>query len=260
MSRIRILAAAAAISICAAGSATAETIRFSVSAEPYPPFASKTASGKWEGFEVDLIHAICAEMKAKCEVKATSWDGIIPALTSKKIDVIFASMSITDERKKTIDFSIPYYNTPAEIVAAKDSSIGITPESLKGKTIGVQTSTIHYNFASKYFSKVANIKTYGSQDEANADLSAGRLDATIADSAALDPLLKSEAGTGLAVKGTFPKDDPIWGEGVGAGIRKGDTKLEKEINDAIRAIYKDGTYAQIEKKYFSYDVGTPPKG
>jgi polar amino acid transport system substrate-binding protein len=255
----KVCAAAALVFGLTAVSAQAQTVRFSVSAEPYPPFASKNAAGKWEGFEVDLIHAICDEMKAKCEVKETAWDGIIPALTSKKIDVIFASMSITDERKKTIDFSIPYYNTPAAVMAAKSTKVDASEASLAGKTIGVQTSTIHSAYAEKFLKDKATIKTYNTQDEANADLAAGRIDATIADSAALEPFVATDAGKDLELKGFFPKDPAIWGAGVGAGIRKGDTKLKAQIDDAIRAIYKNGTYQKIADKYFKYDVGTPPK-
>jgi polar amino acid transport system substrate-binding protein len=255
---IKLFAAAALLGGLLTAQAGAETLKFSVSAEPYPPFASKTASGKWEGFEVDLIHAICDRLKpTKCEVKETAWDGIIPALTSKKIDVIFASMSITDERMKAIDFSIPYYNTPAAIAARKDSKIDTTAESVKGKTIGVQTATIHQNYANKYFAATANIKVYNTQDEANSDLAAGRIDATIADSAALEPFIAENKS--LELKGFYPKNDPIFGNGVGAGMRKGDTKLKTRIDDAIRGIYKDGIYATLEKKYFKYDVGTPPK-
>lgn len=254
---LQLFAAAALFGGLLTAQASAETIKFSVSAEPYPPFASKTASGKWEGFEVDLIHAICDHLKpSKCELKETAWDGIIPALTSKKIDVIFASMSITEERSKTIAFSIPYYNTPAAIAARKDAKIDTSADSVKGKTIGVQTATIHENYAKKYFGSVANIKVYGTQDEANADLAAGRIDATIADSAALDPFIQDNKN--LELKGFYPKSDPIFGNGVGAGIRKEDTKLKARIDDAIRAIYKDGTYSKLEKKYFKYEIGTPP--
>jgi polar amino acid transport system substrate-binding protein len=250
------LAAGLALS---ASLAMADTVKVSVSAEPYPPFASKNASGQWEGFEVDLVKMLCAKMKADCQIVETAWDGIIPALTSKKIDVIFASMSITDERKQTIAFSIPYYNTPAAVVAPKSSKIGITADSMKGKIIGVQTATIHQNYAEKYFSKIATIKVYNTQDEANADLAAGRIDASIADSAALEPFLATPEGKDLELKGFFPKTDPIWGDGVGAGMRKEDTKLKAAFDDAIRAVYKDGSYTTLMKKYFKYDVGTPPK-
>ena len=126
-----------------------------------------------------------------------AWDGIIPALTTKKIDAIMNSMSITDERKKTIDFSDKYYNTPTAVIGAKDQKFDATPEGLKGKIIGVQVSTVHAAYAKKHFTEAAEIKEYQTQDEANQDLAAGRIDATQADSIALDAFLKSRPGQGL---------------------------------------------------------------
>src|SRR5215831_18838894 len=137
-----------------------DTIKFGVAAEPYAPFSSKDASGKWVGFEIDLMDAVCAQMQAKCQLVETAWDGIIPALQEKKIDVIWSSMSITDERKQKIDFTDKYYNTPAAFIGPKSEEIKIdfsNPDSLKGKIIGVQISTIHANFVNKYFGKTATI-------------------------------------------------------------------------------------------------------
>ena len=93
-----------------------DTLRFGVAAEPYPPFTSKDSSGKWVGFEVDLMNAVCAQMQAKCEIVEVAWDGIIPALQANKFDVIWSSMSITEKRKQTIDFTDKYYHTPAVII------------------------------------------------------------------------------------------------------------------------------------------------
>src|SRR5439155_18206657 len=122
-----LMAAAAAVLLGFTAQAQAD-IKFGVAAEPYPPFESKDASGKWVGWEVDLMKAVCAQMKEKCELVEVSWDGIIPALTSKQIDVIWSSMSITDERKKTIDFTNMYYDTPSVIIGAKDGDMDISPE------------------------------------------------------------------------------------------------------------------------------------
>src|ERR1700674_5076281 len=102
-----------------------DTIRFGVAAEPYPPFTSKDASGKWVGFEVDLMDAICAELKTKCTIVEVAWDGIIPALQAKKFDVIWSSMSITAKRKETIDFTDRCYQTPAVMIGAKSASYNI---------------------------------------------------------------------------------------------------------------------------------------
>ncbi|TXH36644.1 MAG: transporter substrate-binding domain-containing protein [Rhodospirillaceae bacterium] len=233
-----------------------DTIKVGFSPEPYPPFYSKDAAGNWGGFEVDLLNALCDEMKAKCVLTPVAWDGIIPALTEKKIDMIFNSMSITDDRKKVIDFSDKYYNTPAVFIGAKNDDIKIDvnkPDSLKGKIVGVQTATIHANYVQEKFGKTAEIKLYDTQDNANADLVAGRVDVLLADSIALDAFLKSDQGKDYEVKYVAP-DDPIFGDGVGAGLRKGDTALKEKINAAIKAIRANGTYDKIAKKYFDFNV------
>ena len=233
-----------------------DTIRFGVAAEPYPPFTSKDASGKWVGFEVDLMDAVCAELRAKCEIVEVAWDGIIPALQAKKFDVIWSSMSITAKRKETIDFTDKYYKTPAVMIAAKSANLNIdykNPDSLKGKIIGVQTSTIHARFVQKYFGSAATIKIYDTQDNVNADLVAGRIDLEMADSVALADFLKTDPGKDFEVKWTAPSD-PILGEGAGGGILKENTELKEKLNKAIAAVRANGTYDAIAKKYFDFDV------
>ncbi len=134
--------------------------------ESYPPFFAQDASGKWHGWEIDLMDAVCAEMKEKCSIVALSWDGLIPALESKKFDVIWSSMSNTAERQKVIDFTNKYYNTPSKLIGAKDGKPGATAEDVKGKTIGIQVATIQSNYYAKYFKDVADEKTYQTLDEA----------------------------------------------------------------------------------------------
>src|SRR5688572_26903760 len=102
-------------------------IKFGVTAEPYPPYSAKDASGKWVGWEIDLMNAVCKQMNEECELVEVAWDGIIPALTSKQIDVIWSSMSITDDRKKTIDFTDMYYDTPTVIIGPKEGDKDISP-------------------------------------------------------------------------------------------------------------------------------------
>ncbi|MEL6785717.1 MAG: transporter substrate-binding domain-containing protein [Pseudomonadota bacterium] len=228
-------------------------MKVGIAAEPYPPFAKKSASGEWEGWEIEIIGAVCAAMKEECEIVPVAWDGIIPALTAEKFDVIMASMSITAERQKTIDFTNRYYNTPAAIVGAKGDDISGDPESLKGKTVGVQVSTTHANYAEKYFSDAATVKTYATLDEHNQDLFAGRVDAVVGDSLAMQAFLKSDQGQGFEIKGEL-KDVEIFGPGVGGGIRKGDTELANRLNAAIDQIRSDGTYEKISAKYFDFDI------
>jgi polar amino acid transport system substrate-binding protein len=247
----RFLFAVAAISLMASAAPAMADIKFGVAAEPYPPYTSKDASGKWVGWEIDLMNALCEQMKEKCELVEVAWDGIIPALTSKQIDVIWSSMSITEERKKTIDFSDWYYDTPSVLIGPKNGDKDISPEHLKGKTIGVQVSTTHERYAQKYFGGAgAEIKTYSTQDEANNDLAAGRLDYVQADSTALDAFLKSGQGSECCeLKSTVPEDDAIFGPGVGAGVRKEDTALKDKINAALAELVKQGKLTEITKNY-----------
>lgn len=238
------------------GAAMAAPVKVGIAAEPYPPFASPDASGKWVGWEVDMIGAVCKAAEMECEIVPVAWDGIIPSLTAGQIDAIMASMSITEERMKTIDFSNKYYNTPTVIVGPKGDAMTADSEGLKGKILGVQVSTIHEAYAQKHFKDaVAEIKVYQTQDEANQDLVAGRIDATQADSIALDDFLKSEAGAACCeVKGAVADDPDVLGLGVGVGLRKGDEELKAKFNAGIAKVLEDGTYEEISKPYFSSSI------
>lgn len=235
------------------GSASAD-LRLGLDSSPYKPFASKDASGKQQGFEIEIGEALCKAMNEKCVWTPIAWDGIIPALVAKKIDAIVASMSITKERMKTIDFSDKYYQTPAVLVAGKSSKISSDPASLKGKAVGVQVSTTHANYADKYFKgKADKIKTYQAFDEHNADLAAGRIDAVVGDSLAFKDFLASGAGKAYEKKAELT-DIEIFGPGVGVGLRKSDGDLKAKFNAAIKKIRADGTYDKIAKKYFDFNI------
>jgi len=252
--RTALLALAAVVGL--SGMALADPVKVGIAAEPYPPFSSPDASGNWTGWEIDFINAVCAAGAMECVITPVAWDGIIPALTSGQIDVIMNSMSITDERKQTIDFSDKYYKTPALVAVAKGA--GITPDAagLTGKIVGVQTSTTHADYAQKHFGGVAaEIKIYQTQDEAFQDLAAGRIDATQADSIAVDAFLASEAGLACCeAVGAVADDAEILGAGVGAGVRKGDTELLTTINAAIATVLADGTYEKISAPYFKSSI------
>jgi polar amino acid transport system substrate-binding protein len=186
-----------------------------------------------------------------------AWDGIIPALQTKKIDVIFDSMTITDERKKTINFSDPYYSTVPAFIGPKDEKIELTKDFMKGKSIGVQVSTTHANYVQQAFGDVADVRTYATQDEANADLVAGRVDYVVADKVALNEFLKGDAAKDLGMLADVTVNGPSL---VGAGIRKEDTDLLDAYNKAIATVLKNGEYDRIAKPYFAFDIyGLPRK-
>lgn len=245
------------LAFCAVGfsaSPAMAEIRLGLDSAPYPPFYEANSSGVFEGWETEIGDAMCAAMKEECVYVGIAWDGLIPALMAKKIDAIFGSMSITEERLKTIDFSEKYYNTPAAIIASKSSDIDGTPESVKGKIIGAQVSTTHQNYVEATYESVADsVKTYQDFNEHNQDLIAGRLDAVVGDSLAFADFLGSPEGADFEIKASL-NDEAIFGLGVGAGVRKGDDELREKINAAIKQIREDGTYDKISAKYFDFDI------
>lgn len=252
--KLNIMLAAAALAFTA-GIASAETVKIGIASEPYPPFAAPDSAGNWTGWEVEIAKAICKAEEMTCEITPTAWDGIIPSLLGQQIDVIMASMSITEDRAKKIDFSDHYYKTPAVIVAAKGSGITPTPEGLAGKILGVQASTTHQAYAQKHFEgTVAEIRVYQTQDEANQDLVSGRIDATEADSIAMADFVNSDIGACCEIVGAVADDVAILGKGVGAGVRKGDDALREKLNAGIAKILADGTYDEITEKYFSTTI------
>ncbi len=235
-----------------AGAAQAADLRICVEGA-YPPFSETTPSGELKGFDIDIANALCDQMGKSCEMVQTEWDGIIPALLERKCDAIIASMSITPDRQKVIDFSEKYYNTPARFVAKKNPGFEFTPEGLKGKVVGVQRGTIHQDFMEGEFPGV-ELKLYGTQDEAYLDLAAGRVDALMADSVALDDgFLKTENGKDYAFHGEGYSVPEYHGKGAGIGVRKGDP-MKDEWSKAIKAIRESGVYDKIMHKYFDYDI------
>lgn len=245
-----------AVACVIAAPVAAQEVKIGIAAEAYPPFASPDAAGNWVGWEVDFINAVCAAGELQCVITPVAWDGIIPSLTSGQIDAIMASMSITEERMQTISFSDKYYNTPTVIVGAKGVEMAATAEGLAGKIIGVQASTIHADYVEKYFGPTAaEIKIYQTQDEANSDLAAGRIDAIQADSIAMDAFLASEVGMACCdLKGAVADDPSILGLGVGAGVRKDDAELLAKLNAAIAKVIADGTYDKITANYFASSI------
>jgi arginine/ornithine transport system substrate-binding protein len=220
----------------------------------YPPFSQVGPDGKLKGFDIDIAHALCEQMKAQCVMVQQEFDGLIPSLQAKKVDAVIASMSITEERQKVVDFTDKYYRTPARFVAKKGSTLAVTAAGLKGKRVGVQRTTTHDRFATDTF-KEAEIVRYAKQDDVFLDLVAGRLDGALVDwIAASDGFLKSAAGKDFAFLGPVFIDYKYFGVGAGIAVRKGDTSLRDDFNAAIKAIRANGTYKKIQDKYFEFDV------
>ncbi len=220
----------------------------------YKPFNYVDPDGKLLGFDVDIAQALCKQMGAACELVIQDWDGMIPGLLAKKFDFIVASMSITEERKKAVNFTEPYYVEVGLFAAKKGADIKFTKSGLKGKKIGVQRATTWANYLEAISGGQADIKYYDTVENHNLDLISGRLDAALANGIYMSDWLQSPEGQGFEIAGEPVMDPTYIGEGVGITVRKGDDALLKKLNAALKAIIADGTHKQLADKYFSTDI------
>ena len=230
-----------------------DTVRIGVEGA-YPPFSKTTKDGSLEGFDIDIAKALCKKMDVECKLVKQDWDGIIPALLARKYDAIIASMSMTDERKKKVAFSNRYYQSPARFIHKKGSKAEISKEGLKGKSVAVQRGTVSDKFITGEFGEGVDIKRYGTQEEAYLDLNAGRVDLVFADAFVLLEYINSDKGKDYEFIGDSYSDPKYFGEGIGIALRQKDTELKEKFNKAIKGIREDGTYDEIRKKYFDFDI------
>lgn len=253
--RIALAAAAAALAVTMGGAQAQDMMKLKIGTEgAYPPFNNLEADGTLVGFDIDIAKALCEEMKADCEFVTQDWDGIIPALQAGKFDAIIASMSITEERMEIVDFSDKYYQTPARFAVRDGSEVTDTsPQALAGMTIGAQSATIHANFLEDVYSE-SDIRLYPTQDEANLDLAAGRIDLILADSIVLYEWMETDDGSCCTFVGDAYNDPAYFGFGVGAAVRQGEDELRERFNAAIAAVIENGTYQEISDKYFPFSV------
>lgn len=242
----------------------------------YAPWNFVKPGGQLDGFEIELARDLCDRMKAKCEITAHDWEGLIPSLNSGKIDAIMAGMSITPKRQEVIGFSRPYAAPLNGFLVLDSSSLSRLPgESksidldkdepgaeavikemaplLKGKVIGVQGSTTASAFAEKYLSKVVEVREYKTVDSHNMDLMSGRIDAVLANAVVLKLATQDTSMKGADMAGPVFSGG-VFGPGIGIGLRKSDADLKAKFDEAITAAVKDGTVKNLSEKWLKFDV------
>ena len=227
-----------------ADTATEAPLNIKIATESsYKPFSYTDADGKLIGYEIELVDALCAQMKAECEVISQDWDGLIPGLNAQKFDAAIAGMSITPERKEVVDFSDPYFHSGIILIGKKGDDLSV--ESLTGLPIASQRSTV----ASQYLQDEhadADIKLYDTQDNAYLDLTSGRVRGMMSDKVTGIDWLKTDAGKGYEVKGEEISTND---DAMGIAFRKGDP-LAAKFNAALAELRDNGTYDQITGSYF----------
>jgi len=209
----------------------------------YKPFSYTDADGKLIGYEIELVNALCAQMKAECEVISQDWDGLIPGLNAQKFDAIIAGMSITPERKEVVDFTDPYFHTGIILIGKKGDDISVA--DLQGQPVASQRSTVSSQYLQDEYPD-ADIKLYDTQDNAYLDLTSGRVRAMMSDKVTGIDWLKTEAGQDYEVKGQEISTEE---DAMGMAFRKGDPLVAK-FNEALAELKSNGVYDQITGSYF----------
>jgi polar amino acid transport system substrate-binding protein len=237
-----ILTAAAVLALASATQAQ-ETVRIATEGA-YAPWNFLNDAGEPAGYEIDLGNAICEQAGITCEWVINDWDSIIPNLLAGNYDAIMAGMSITDERRETIDFSDAYFPPdPSRFAVVAGGTLDFA--ALSGARIGVQGGTIQASYAETTFGADNTVVSFTTADQAMADLAAGNLDTILADGAYLEPVVTASGG-GIE----FAGDEIMIGDGYGAGLRKDEGELKATFDEALAALKADGTVDTLIAQWF----------
>ncbi|HTN59988.1 MAG TPA: transporter substrate-binding domain-containing protein [Devosia sp.] len=235
------LFAAAAILALSGAAQAQDTVRIATEGA-YAPWNFLDDAGKPAGYEIDLANAICAQAKITCEIVTNDWDSIIPNLIAGNYDVIMAGMSVTDERKQTVDFADEYKPVdPSNYASLPGTTLDVN--AMSGKRIGAQSGTIQEAYAQEHFAADNTVVAFNTADQAMADLNAGNLDVVLADGAYLDPIVAA----GAAV---FVGEPVLIGGGIAPALRKDEPALMQTFNTALDALKTDGTVDTLIAKWF----------
>lgn len=219
-----------------------------------PPFSSLGDDGRFAGFDADVARAACLELQAACELVPGSAAEFAQLLQGRTVDLVL-SIAITEARRRTVDFTEPYYEAPSRFVVPRARPSDVSPKGLEGRTVGVRRDTTQDRYLAATYPG-AVVRRYGDPTELYLDLALGRLDAALVDVlAARTQFLDTELGADFDLAGPT-LDDPAWfGEGLGVAVRKGDAELRDALNRALRALRADGTLDALRADHFNLPAG-----
>jgi polar amino acid transport system substrate-binding protein len=211
----------------------------------FPPFAYVDKAGKPDGFDVKALDWIAREMKFKVKHQPMDWDGIIPSLKARKIDVVASGMSITEARRKEVDFTLPYWRIKQVLVAKKDTKLTPAQVLAGGNKIGVQRGTTEAKWMDENLIKKGRkfeLVQYDSAPLAVEDVVNGRIVAAAMDDA---PALDAAKKKPVKIIGGFGMPD----EEFGYAVRKEDAEFLKKLDDGLKRLMKSPYWAELKKKY-----------
>lgn len=213
----------------------------------YAPFESQDPTGKIVGFDIDVVSAIADKTKITVKFVNTPWEGIFNALAQGDRDLLVSSITITDERKQTMDFSNPYFDAQQLIAVKADSKVAKF-EDLKGMKVGVQTGTTGDEVVTKLLGKDStDVKRFESTPLALKELEASGVDAVVADNGVVVNYVTNNADSKFK---TVADNDSFKPEQYGIAVKKGNTALLEIVNKGLAEIKADGTYDKIHAKWF----------
>lgn len=213
----------------------------------YPPFEMSDKNGTPTGVSVDVAMALGKYLGREVQIENIAWDGLIPSLKTGKIDLVISSMTITDERQKTIDFSIPYAQSNLAILANKTSNIqDIEALNQKGKKIAVKKGTTGHLYANQYL-KNAELLVFDKENAAVLEVIQGKADGFLYDQLTIYKNWTNHRSTTVALLKPFQEKPEYWG----IAIKKGNEELRERVNAFIKQAKSDGTFDALSKKYLT---------
>lgn len=227
--------------------ATGKVLRVGMNAE-FAPFESLDSNQKPHGFDVDLLNALAKEGQFQVEFRHIPWDSLFPALGNGDIDVVASGVTITEDRKKTMDFSDPYYQITQVVLVPANKNVQNIDDLKKLSKVGVVTGHTGDFAAQKIFGATSqNVARFDTLPLLMKEIESSGVDAAISDSAIVAHYVKNNSDKGF--KMIQVPDFDI--ENYGLAVRKGNTETLNQLNAALKTIRENGEYAKIEAKYFA---------
>jgi polar amino acid transport system substrate-binding protein len=217
----------------------------------YPPFNFPGPDGHPQGFNVDLARMMCEEVKLACTMQMRRFETLITALNANQADAAIASIAATVEMRGKVDFSDPYYRTPARFVARRDSPIDEPlPEKLEGKKVAVVAGTAHEAYLKALFTEV-EVRAYPSSDVARLALRKGDVDLMFGDAISLAFWLNgTDSENCCSFRGGPYMDSRYFGEGVAIVVKKGNDTIRLALNWALFRVWEQGRFTDLWLRYF----------
>ncbi|MGL4107346.1 amino acid ABC transporter substrate-binding protein [Clostridium sp. LP20] len=216
--------------------------------DTFVPMGFKGDDGEYTGFDIELAKEVSKKLGKDIKLQPIDWTMKESELNNGNIDFIWNGFSITEERKKSVNFSNPYLKNRQVIITLKDSSIK-TKEDLKGKNVAAQDQSSAVDAIGDYKSNFKELVTFSTNNEALIDLEAGRVDAVVADEILGRYYMKLKGESKYNVLA-----DDFGKEEYAVGIRKDDSKLLEAFNKAFNEVVDEGKASEISVKWFGEDI------